>query len=56
MVAWPGSDGRFPKEVEELQVGSIIAGVITKTDLSKGFSIRKLDVIRKMPEKEKEEK
>jgi hypothetical protein len=56
MVAWPGSDGRFPKEVEELQVGSIIVAVITKTDLTKGFSIRKLDVIRKLPEKEKEEK
>src|ERR1039457_6325977 len=53
MVYWPGSDGRFPKEVEELQVGSIIVAVITKTDLTKGFSIRKLDVIRKLPEKEK---
>ena len=56
MVYWAGQDGRFPKEVEDVRVGSIIVAVITKTDLNKGFSIRNMSIIRTPPEKESSEK
>jgi DNA polymerase III alpha subunit len=55
MVYWPDSDGMFPKEVESLEEGSVIVGLIAKTDLTKGFSFRNLKVLRTPPKKMKEE-
>jgi DNA polymerase III alpha subunit len=52
VVAWPNQDGGFPAEVKNLQEGSVIVGVITKTDLNKGWSFRKLQLIRSPVEKE----
>jgi DNA polymerase III alpha subunit len=55
VVSWPGQDGGYPAEVTNLKVGSIIVGVITKTDLNKGWSFRKLQLIRGPVEKVKDE-
>jgi DNA polymerase III alpha subunit len=55
VVSWPGQDGGYPAEVTNLKVGSIIVGVITKTDLNKGWSFRKLQLIRGPVEKVKDD-
>jgi DNA polymerase III alpha subunit len=54
-VYWPNQDGGFPAEVKNLQEGSVIVGVITKTDLNKGWSFRKLQLVRGPVEKVKDD-
>ena len=55
MVLWPGNDGRLPEGADKIKDGSIIIGTVTKTDLNKGFSFRKLQLIRGPIEREKDE-
>jgi DNA polymerase III alpha subunit len=54
MVVWPNKDGSFPLESKTVENGSIIVGIITKTDLNKGWSFRKIQIIRPAVQKEKE--
>jgi|WetSurMetagenome_2_1015567.scaffolds.fasta_scaffold12484_2 DNA polymerase III alpha subunit len=46
MVYWPDSSNGFPKDISDIKPGSIVVAVITKTDLNRGFSIRKMNLLR----------
>ena len=55
MVLWPSQSKEPNKDTDKIKTGSIIVAAISKTDLSRGFSIRKMELLKGPVESKKDE-